>query len=90
LSLSAFQTESPTFDGDLEGEDVVIVQTIGPPQNEKLIQLFLMADNAKDLGERTVTAVIPYFGYARQDKRFRLVSVVSLAPLIAGALARGF
>lgn len=59
------------FGDDLEGEDVVIVQTTGPPQNENLIQLFLMADNAKDLGARAVTAVIPYFAYARQDKRFR-------------------
>ena len=66
------------FDDDLEGEDVVIVQTTGPPQNENLIQLFLMADNAKDLGARTITAVIPYFAYARQDKRFRPGEVFSL------------
>jgi len=66
------------FDGGLKGEDAVIVQTTGPPQNENLIQLFLMADNAKDLGARTVTAVIPYFAYARQDKRFRLCEVFSV------------
>ena len=66
------------FDDNLEGEDVVIVQTTGPPQNENLIQLFLMADNAKDLGARTVTAVIPYFAYARQDKRFRPGEVFSV------------
>jgi len=59
------------FDGDVEGEDVVIVQTTGPPQDENLIQLLLMADNAKDLGAKTIKAVVPYFAYARQDKRFR-------------------
>jgi len=59
------------FDGNIEGADVVIVQTTGPPQNENLIQLLLMADNAKDLGAKTIKAVVPYFAYARQDKRFR-------------------
>jgi len=59
------------FDGSVEGEDVVIVQTTSPPQNENLLQLFLMADNAKDLKARSITAVVPYFAYARQDKRFR-------------------
>jgi ribose-phosphate pyrophosphokinase len=66
------------FEDNLEGEDVVIIQTTGPPQNENLIQLFLMADNAKDLGAKTVTAVIPYFAYARQDKRFRSGEVFSV------------
>lgn len=59
------------FDGDVENEDTVIVQTTSPPQNENLVQLFLMADNAKDLKARSITAVIPYFAYTRQDKRFR-------------------
>ncbi len=59
------------FKEDLKGEEVIIIQTTGPPQNENLIQLFLMADNAKDCGAKNVTAVIPYFAYARQDKRFR-------------------
>jgi len=59
------------FNGDLKGEDVVIVQTTGPPQNENLIQLLFMADSAKDLGAKSITAVVPYLAYARQDKRFR-------------------
>jgi len=59
------------FDGNVEDEDVVIVQTTSPPQNENLVQLFLMADNAKDLKARSITAIIPYFAYMRQDKRFR-------------------
>jgi len=59
------------FDDNMENESVVIVQTTSPPQNENLIQLLLMADTAKELGAKTITAVVPYIAYARQDKRFR-------------------
>jgi len=59
------------FEGDVKNEDVIIVQTTSPPQNENMIQLLLMADNAKDLGARDIAAVVPYFAYARQDTRFR-------------------
>jgi ribose-phosphate pyrophosphokinase len=54
----------------LRSEDVAIVQTTSPPQDQRLIQLMLMADNAKDMEARTITAVLPYFAYSRQDKRF--------------------
>jgi ribose-phosphate pyrophosphokinase len=58
------------FEGDLAGEEVVVVQTTGPPQNTNVMQLLLMLDTAKDLGAKKVTAVIPYLAFARQDKRF--------------------
>lgn len=58
------------LEGDVEGEDVAIVQTTSPPQDTHLVQLFLMADAARDLGAKEVVAVVPYFAYARQDKRF--------------------
>lgn len=54
----------------LKNEDIVIVQTTSPPQDQRLIQLLLMADNAKDIGAKSITAVVPYFAYSRQDKRF--------------------
>ena len=54
----------------LQDEDVVIVQTTSPPQDQRLIQLLLMADNALDMKARSITAVVPYFAYSRQDKRF--------------------
>jgi ribose-phosphate pyrophosphokinase len=54
----------------LKNEDVVIVQTTSPPQDQRLVQLMLMADNAKDMEARSITAVVPYFAYSRQDKRF--------------------
>lgn len=59
------------FENNVENEDAVVVQTTGPPQNENLVQLLLMADNARDLGAKSITAVVPYFAYARQDKRFK-------------------
>jgi ribose-phosphate pyrophosphokinase len=55
---------------NLKNEDVIIVQTTSPPQDQRLIQLILMADNAKDMQAKTITAVVPYFAYSRQDKRF--------------------
>ncbi|HDI07840.1 MAG TPA: ribose-phosphate pyrophosphokinase, partial [Candidatus Bathyarchaeota archaeon] len=55
---------------EFQGEDVAVVQTTAPPQHENLVQLFLMADTLKDFGAASITAVVPYFAYARQDKRF--------------------
>jgi ribose-phosphate pyrophosphokinase len=69
----------------IKNEDVVIVQTTGPPQNENLVQLLLMADNARDLGAKSIAAVVPYFAYARQDSRFRSgesLSVKTIAALL--------
>jgi ribose-phosphate pyrophosphokinase len=54
----------------LQDDDVAIVQTTSPPQDQRLIQLLLMADNAHDMRAKTITAVVPYLAYNRQDKRF--------------------
>jgi len=70
------------FDDDVENEDAVIVQTTSPPQNENLLQLFLMANNAKDMKAKTITAVVPYFAYSRQDKRFRLGEAFSIKTIV--------
>jgi len=70
------------FDGEVENEDVVIVQTTGPPQNENLIQLLLMADTANDLKAKTIVAVVPYFAYARQDQRFRPGEAFSVKTIV--------
>lgn len=58
------------FEGDLKGEEVVVVQSTGPPQDTNIMQLLLMLDTAKDVGAEKVTAVVPYLAFARQDKRF--------------------
>ena len=67
---------------NLENDDVVIVQTTSPPQDQRLIQLFLMADNALDMGAKTITAVVPYFAYSRQDKRFMPGEVFSVKTIV--------
>jgi len=68
---------------NISGEDVVIVQTSYPDKN--IIELFLLQNAAKEAKARTITVVIPYFGYARQDKKFEEgepVSAKALASLI--------
>jgi ribose-phosphate pyrophosphokinase len=55
----------------LDGEDAYIVQATGPPVAEHLIEALLLADACRRAGCRQVIAVMPYFGYARQDTRTR-------------------
>ena len=71
------------LDGSVADKDVAIVQTTGPPQNENLVQLLLMADDAKDMEARSITAVVPYFAYARQDSRFRPGEALSAKTIVA-------
>jgi ribose-phosphate pyrophosphokinase len=75
-SYIRFKTES------LKGEDVVIVQTTSPPQDQRLIQLMLMADNAHDLNANSITVVVPYFAYSRQDKRFLIGEAFSIKTIL--------
>jgi len=70
------------FEGDVAGEEVVVVQTTGPPQNTNVMQLLLMLDAAKDLGAKKVTAVVPYLAFARQDKRFLAGEAISGETLV--------
>ena len=66
------------FEEEVAGEEVVVVQSTGPPQDTSLIQLLILIDAAKDLGAKRVTAVVPYLAYARQDKRFLLGEAISI------------
>ncbi|MDH5483065.1 MAG: ribose-phosphate pyrophosphokinase [Candidatus Bathyarchaeota archaeon] len=66
----------------LQNEDVVIVQTTSPPQDQRLIQLMLMADNALDMKANDITAVVPYFAYSRQDKRFLTGEAFSIKTIL--------
>jgi ribose-phosphate pyrophosphokinase len=54
--------------GRLEGEDVVVVQSTRTDAD--LLELFLLEDAVREAGARRVYVVVPYFGYARQDRRF--------------------
>jgi ribose-phosphate pyrophosphokinase len=55
--------------GAVRGRDIFVVQPTIPPVGDSLLELLLMADACERAGARTVTAVLPYFGYARQDRR---------------------
>ncbi|MEV3923688.1 ribose-phosphate diphosphokinase [Actinomadura coerulea] len=55
----------------VQGADVYVVQPTGPAVNDHLVELLLLLDACRRGGAGTVTAVVPYFGYARQDRRDR-------------------
>ncbi|MFZ2385925.1 MAG: ribose-phosphate pyrophosphokinase [Candidatus Omnitrophota bacterium] len=54
---------------NIRGKDVFIVQPTCPPVNENLVELLIMIDALKRASSSRITAVIPYFGYARQDRK---------------------
>ncbi len=62
---------------EVEGADVAVVQTTGPPQDSNLVQFLLLVDAARGLGARSVVAVVPYVAYGRQEERFRPGEAVS-------------
>ncbi len=63
-------------------EDVIIVQPTTPPVDTSYFELFFLADAAKRSGARSVTAVVPYLGYQRQDHVFRDGEAVSLEVIV--------
>jgi ribose-phosphate pyrophosphokinase len=56
---------------EMRGDDVYIIQPTSPPVNDHLVELCLLADACRRSGASRITAVVPYFGYARQDRRTR-------------------
>ncbi len=68
--------------GDVVGESVVIVQSACPPVDTNYMELFFLIDAVKRSGAEKITAVIPYFGYQRQDHIFRDGEAVSLEVVI--------
>lgn len=56
------------YNDNIRGDDVFIIQSTNPPADH-LMELLIMVDAAKRASARRVTAVIPYFGYARQDRK---------------------
>ena len=57
------------IDENVRGEDVFVIQSTSFPANDNLMQLLIMMDALKRASARRITAVIPYFGYARQDRK---------------------
>lgn len=62
---------------DVKGKDVVVIQSMYRTPDEHLFEYFLLVKALKDLGARKVVGVIPYFAYARQDRRFNPGEAIS-------------
>jgi len=71
---------------DVRGKDVFIVQPTCKPTNDNLMELLVMVDALRRSSARRITAVIPYFGYARQDRRPRSARVAITAKLVANMI----
>jgi ribose-phosphate pyrophosphokinase len=71
---------------NVRARDVFVVQPTCAPTNENLMELLIMVDAIKRASARRITAVIPYFGYARQDRRPRSMRVPISAKVVANLL----
>lgn len=67
----------------IRGKDVFILQPTCAPSNDNLMELLVMVDAARRSSAKRITAVMPYFGYARQDRRPRTSRVAITAKLVA-------
>lgn len=68
---------------NVRGRDVFVVQPTGAPTNDNLMELLVIVDALRWASAKRITAVIPYFGYARQDRRPRSARVPITARLVA-------
>ena len=72
---------------NIRGRETFIIQSTSPPASENLMELLVMADAARPASAARITAVIPYFGFARQDRRPRSSRVPITAKLVAKLIA---
>ena len=72
---------------NVRGRDVFMLQSTCAPTNDNLMELMVMADAIKRASASRITAVMPYFGYARQDRRPRSARVPISAKVVADMLA---
>ncbi len=75
------------IDENVRSKDVFVIQSTCAPVNDNLVELLLMIDALKRSSARRITAVVPYFGYARQDKKVAPRVPIS-AKLVADMVAR--
>src|SRR5258705_3997877 len=91
LHVPMADAEAPRFsdgevyvqvDENVRGADVFVIQPTCPPVNDTLMELLIMVDAMKRASARRITAVLPYYGYARQDRK-----VQSRVPISARLVA---
>jgi ribose-phosphate pyrophosphokinase len=71
---------------NVRGKDIFILQPTCAPTNDNLMELIIMADCLRRASAQRITAVVPYFGYARQDRRSRSARVPITAKVVADML----
>lgn len=95
LKVSLMKAEVGTFsDGEIRieieentrGADAFVIQSTCPPVNDNLMELLIMIDALRRASARRITAVIPYYGYARQDRKIK-PRVPITAKLVANLIA---
>lgn len=74
------------IDESVRGADVFVIQPTSPPVNENLMELLIMIDAVRRASARRITAVMPYYGYARQDRKTRARDPIT-AKLVANILS---
>ena len=72
---------------NVRGADVFIIQSTCAPTNDNLMELIVMVDALRRASAGRITAVVPYFGYARQDRRVRSARVPITAKVVADVLS---
>lgn len=72
---------------NVRGNDIFIIQSICFPSNDNIMELLIMVDALRRASAGRITAVIPYFGYARQDRKIRSARVPITAKIIADFLS---
>lgn len=72
---------------NVRGRDVFIIQSTCAPSNDNLMEIILLADALRRASATKITAVVPYFGYARQDRRVRSARVPITAKIVADMMA---
>ena len=76
-----------TIDENVRGEDVFVIQSTSYPANDNLMELLIVIDALKRASAKRITAVMPYFGYARQDRKTGGRTPIS-AKLVANLITR--